>query len=117
MRRQQTGESSNGQESQGSTAVAVLQALRCLRRLAWSSPRLPKKGVPSSKGLGYISAGQCHPTSRLCQRELLQAFLPQPVPGEVLAGDHAHHLPAKGQGTDSRWPAEPGEKGSVSSPP
>lgn len=62
------------------------------------SPPL-QKGVPSSKGPGCISAGQCHPTSRLCQRKLLQAFLPQPVPGKVLAGDHAHHLPGKGQGT------------------
>ena len=89
---------------------------RCSRHrdacTGWPSP-LPasrKKGSPASWGQGSVSTGQHHPASRLRQRELLQAFLPQPVPGEILAGDHAHHLPGQGQGTAPRWHAQPGDK-------
>lgn len=76
----------------------------------WPRP-LPQKGAPAPRGRGESpSAGQSHPTSRLCQRELLQAFLAQPVPGEVLAGDHAHHLPGQGHGRAPRWQAERWDK-------
>ena len=47
-------EGSGGQESWVSTAMPVLQAPRCLHRLAQSSPCLPQKGVP-----GFVGPGLC----------------------------------------------------------
>lgn len=75
----------------------------------WPSPcpTSCKRGCPALRGQGTSLLG--HTASRLCQRELLQALLPQPVPGEVLAGHHAHHLPGNGRGTAPCGHTEPGD--------
>lgn len=106
-------EGSDTRESRGRTAVPVLQAPRYLQEPAQSSPCLYQTRVPVSEGPACDPAGRRCPTSRLCQRELLQPFLPQPVPGEILAGDHAHHL----RGRDSVRPREPGDNSSTPTSP
>lgn len=85
----------------------------CNTCMDWPGP-LPtscKRGSPAPRGRGTSLLG--HTASRLCQRELLQALLPQPVPGKVLAGHHSHHLPGKGRGTARCGHTEPGDSVSL----
>lgn len=106
------GGSRRGKAATGRRAGAA-RPRQCSRHcdacMDWPSP-LPtscKRGSPALRGL------LGHTASRLCQRELLQPLLPQPVPGQVLAGHHSHHLPGKGQGTAQRGHTEPGDSVSL----